>query len=137
MDQNRQAVEQLLNQFALHADRHDANALGALFLAQGKLCMAGVELQGPAAIADFCQQRFQGGARMTRHSWSNLNIAHDTPDEVMSSIVQITYEQVDGATEMHVRINDVFDRFNKDATGAWRFAERVIKRVMSVSGPRA
>jgi ketosteroid isomerase-like protein len=137
MDQDRQAVEQLLNQFALHADRHDANALGRLFLAHGKLCMAGTELHGSAEIADFCQQRFQGGSRMTRHSWSNLSIARRTPDELVSSIVQITYEQVDGASDMQVRVNDVFDRFSKDEEGRWRFSERVIKRIMSVSGPSA
>lgn len=137
MKMEQQAVEVLLNQFALHADRQDAQALGALFLDQGCLAMAGVELDGVAAIVAFCSQRFQGGKRTTRHAWSNLHIECPAPGELATSMVQITYEQVSDDPTMQVRVNDVFDRFRQDEAGQWRFARREIRRVMSFSGPLA
>ncbi|MES2258248.1 MAG: SgcJ/EcaC family oxidoreductase [Pseudomonadota bacterium] len=137
MNTEQQAVEHLLNQFALHADRQDAQALAELFLEQGCLAMAGVELDGAVAIADFCRQRFQGGKRMTRHAWSNLHIERLSPAELASTIVQITYEHVSDEAAMQVRVNDVADRFRLDADGQWRFARREIRRVLSFSGPVA
>lgn len=129
----RAAVEQLLSDFAWHADRGEGVPLAGLFLPDGVLVVGGQELQGRAQIADDCHRRGIGSQRKTRHVWSNLRVARADADSLTTTAIQLTIEQTDPAQpHAQVRVNDLFDTIRKDSGGAWRFARRVISREMTL-----
>jgi len=128
----RHAIEDLLSAFAWHADHLDAQLLGELFLPQGRLVMGDVELNGAAAIVTYLGKRFEGTARITRHVWSDLRIVQQSSEEIETTLTQLTYEKAGEDQPTTARVSDVSDRFTKDVAGRWRFAQRVVKRVLSL-----
>ena len=128
----RHAIEDLLSAFAWHADRLEAQLLGGLFLPQGRLVMGDVELDGAAAIETYLSKRFEGTARITRHVWSDLRIEHQSSEEIASTMTQVTYEKAGDDQPTTARVSDVSDRFAKDVAGRWRFAQRIVKRVLAL-----
>lgn len=133
----RQAIETLLNDFARYADTKDAESFGVLFLKNGRLNVGGVELEGASSIVDYCRKRFNNNDHHTRHTWSNLRFESAQPDEISTTIIQVTYEHFSANGTTQTRVNDVFDRFQRDESGQWRMAERIIKKSLSFtsSGP--
>jgi uncharacterized protein (TIGR02246 family) len=127
----RAAIEQLLSDFAWHADRGEGESLAELFLPGGVLVVGGQELHGRPAIADDCHRRGIGSERKTRHVWSNLRTARTDADTFTTTAIQLTIEQTDpNQSRAQVRVNDLFDTLRKDSQGNWRFARRIIKREM-------
>ncbi|WP_219210102.1 nuclear transport factor 2 family protein [Variovorax boronicumulans] len=124
------AIERLLSDFAWHADRGDASALAELFLPDGALHVGGLDLNGRQAIADDCRRRAAQPGRRTRHVWSNLRIERAQPSQVVTTAIQVTYEQPGADQAMQVRVNDMADTFGKDADGHWRFATRNVARAL-------
>src|ERR1700730_4202781 len=76
----RAAIEQLLGDFAWHADRGEGVLLAALFLPDGILVVGGQELPGRERIGADCHRRAIGSTRKTRHVWLNLRIARREAD---------------------------------------------------------
>ena len=121
----------LLSDFAWHADRGDGASLAQLFLPQAVLIVAGLKLEGHTEIAQDCQRRALDPLRKTRHVWSNLRVNPEADGTVSATAIQLTFEQTDSvATKM--RINDVFDHYQQDAAGVWRFKSRIIERQMAL-----
>lgn len=130
----RVAIEQLLSDFAWHADRGDGTSLAELFLPEGILVVGGQELYGRERIADDCHRRGIGSARKTRHVWSNLRFARRNAHVLETTAIQLTIEQTDPTLpEAQVRVNDLFDTLRQDGQGAWRFARRIISREMALA----
>lgn len=127
----RQSIEALINEFAARADRKAARHLSELFLSTGRLSMAGKVLEGPAAIAAFCQDRFDTNHSTTRHTWSNLRLESEQDGQISTTMTQVTFEQFVDKPSTDVRVNDVHDCFERDSDGRWRIAHRVISRVIS------
>jgi len=132
---DQQAIERLLGDFAWHADRGEGVALAALFLPDAVLTVGGNDLRGRDAIAADCHRRFENPGRKTRHIWSNLRLERIEGGTIMTTAIQMTFEQYDPEKPAHLRLNDLFDSFRKDESGAWRFASRLIKREMALSIP--
>ena len=129
----RAAIEQLLSDFAWHADRGEGVSLAGLFVPDGILVVGGQELQGRAQIADDCHRRGIGSQRKTRHVWSNLRVARAAADTLTTTAIQLTIEQADPSqSQAQVRVNDLFDTLRRDSQGAWRFVRRVISREMTL-----
>src|ERR1700730_12135316 len=76
----RAAIEQLLGDFAWHADRGEGVLLAGLFMPDGVLVVGGQELHGCEQIAQDCHRRGIGSTRKTRHVWSNLRITRREAD---------------------------------------------------------
>ncbi|HTV80098.1 MAG TPA: nuclear transport factor 2 family protein [Steroidobacteraceae bacterium] len=130
---DRQAIEDLLSRFAWHADRGEGAALGALFLEDGVLEVGGSRLQGPAQIGADCQRRFTDPHRKTRHLWTNLRIERADPHHIVTGALQLTFEQSTPGLPAQLRVNDLFDEFQRDAAGHWRFAQRRIVRALGMT----
>jgi hypothetical protein len=126
------AVERLLSDFAWNADRGDGAALGALFAPEATLIVGGKPLEGRAAIAADCERRASQPGRKVRHIWSNLRLDGDAERGYSSTAVQMTFENIEGQQGTHLRINDLFDTFVRDAQGKLCFASREIRREMSL-----
>jgi hypothetical protein len=130
------AIEQLLSQFAWHADRGEGEALGALFLANGVLEVGGSILHGPAQIAADNQRRFTDPHRKTRHLWTNLRIEREEPQHlIVTTALQLTFEQSTPGLPAQLRVNDLYDEFRMNAEGHWRFAHRRIARAIGLTLP--
>jgi uncharacterized protein (TIGR02246 family) len=129
----RAAIEQLLGDFAWHADRGEGVLLAALFMPDGILVVGGQELHGRERIAADCHRRGIGATRKTRHVWSNLRVARRAADTLETTAIQLTIEQTDPSLpDAQVRVNDLFDTLRQDPHGAWRFARRIISREMAL-----
>lgn len=126
-------IERVLSDFAWYADRGDGTSLAELFVPDGVLCVGGQELKGRLQIADDCRRRASQPDRKTRHIWSNLRIERAQANSATGTAVQLTFEQHGPDTPTQLRVNDLFDEFEKDAQGVWRLARRVISREMSLS----
>jgi SnoaL-like domain len=131
--EDRQAVEQLLSHFAWHADRGEGEALGGLFLEDGVLEVGGSTLRGPQQIAADNTRRFADPHRRTRHLWSNLRIEHAQPERIVSTALQLTFEQSTPGDPAQLRVNDLHDEFRRNSAGLWRFAHRRIVRAMGMA----
>jgi hypothetical protein len=121
----------LLSDFAWHADRGDGLSLAQLFLPEAVLIVNELRLEGRAEIATDCQRRALDPRRKTRHVWSNLRVNPEADGTVSATAVQLTFEQTDSATA-RMRINEVFDHYQQDAAGVWRFKSRIIERQMAI-----
>jgi uncharacterized protein (TIGR02246 family) len=129
----RAAIEQLLGDFAWHADRGEGVLLAGLFMPDGVLVVGGQELHGRERIAADCHRRGIGATRKTRHVWSNLRIARREADTLETTAIQLTIEQSDPSLpDAQVRVNDLFDTLRQDPQGAWRFVRRIISREMAL-----
>ena len=129
----RAAIEQLLSDFAWHADRGDGMSLSELFLPEGILVVGGQELYGRERIAADCHRRGIGSERKTRHIWSNLRFARRNAHVLETTAIQLTIEQSEPSRpEAQVRVNDLFDTLRQDPRGAWRFVRRIISREMAL-----
>ena len=129
----RAAIEQLLGDFAWHADRGEGVLLAALFMSDGILVVGGQELHGRERIAEDCHRRGIGTTRKTRHVWSNLRIVRREADTLETTAMQLTIEQTDpNLPDAQVRVNDLFDTLRLDPGGAWRFVRRIISREMAL-----
>lgn len=134
---DRQSIEQLLSQFAWHADRGEGEALGALFLPEGVLEVGGNTLHGPAQIAADNQRRFTDPHRKTRHLWTNLRFERLEPQLIVTTALQLTFEQSTPGLPAQLRVNDLFDEFRRNTGDQWRFARRRIARAMGLVLPLA
>jgi len=94
--------------------------------------MGDVELNGAPAIETYLGKRFEGTARITRHVWSDLRIEQQSNGEIETTITQVTYEKAGEDQPTTARVSDVSDRFAKDLAGRWRYAQRIVKRVLSL-----
>ena len=126
------SIEELLTNFAWHADRGEGAALGALFAMDAVLTVGGQSHHGPTQIAADCDRRASVTGRKVRHVWSNLKVLEQRDGEICTVAIQLTFEQGSGPAKTQVRVNDLRDRFVKEADGAWRFAERTIERAMAL-----
>jgi SnoaL-like domain len=125
------AIERLLSDFAWHADRGDGAALAELFLPEAVLVVGGVKLEGHSQIGEDCRRRALDPRRKTRHVWSNLRLNAEADGTVAGTAVQMTFEQT-GSVATQLRINDLIDRYQRDAAGTWRFKSRIIERQMAL-----
>lgn len=128
-----QAIERLLSDFAWHADRGEGELLAQLFLPDGVLFVAGQEFSGRKPIADDCCRKFAIPQRKTRHVWSNLRVVSADENHMVTTAIQLTYEQLGAGQPTQLRINDMFDEFAKDADGAWHFSQRTIRRELALT----
>lgn len=126
------AIQRLLSEFAWAADRGLADAIAALFLADGVLTINGQTFTGPASIAADCRRRFEIPERKTRHIWTNLRIYKHDDDMCASTAVQVTFENTATGQPAKLRVSDVTDTFGKNSQGHWRFASRTIERQMAL-----
>lgn len=124
-------IERLLSDFAWYADRGDGASLARLFVPEAVLVVNGLRLVGHADIAQDCQRRALDPRRKTRHVWSNLRLDPQADGTVSATAVQLTFEQTDSAATK-MRVNDLTDRYQRDAAGAWRFMSRIIERQMAL-----
>jgi len=129
-------IARLLSDFAWHADRKQAEQLGALFLVDGRLSIAGTELVGRQAIVDDCRRRFAAAQRTTRHVWSNLRIESADENQIVATAIQMTYEQEENGGSTQVRVSDLLDTFGRDPSRRWCFAHRVMTRVITLAAPK-
>jgi hypothetical protein len=125
------AIERLLSDFAWHADRGDGASLAELFLSEAVLVVGGVKLEGRLEIGEDCRRRARDPRRKTRHVWSNLRLNAEADGTVAGTAVQMTFEQTD-SVPTKLRINDLIDRYQRDAAGMWRFKSRIIERQMAL-----
>lgn len=132
---DRLEIERLLTDFAFLADRGDGEALGWLFLEQATLSVGGLTLLGPRQIAADCHRRFTDPHRKTRHLWTNFRIEHGDASVIVSSALQLTFEQSTPGSPAQLRVNDLHDEFRRNGAGRWRFARRVIERAMGLAVP--
>lgn len=130
-----QSIERLLSDFAWHADRKQADELGALFLPDGRLLSGGSEFVGCQAIVDECRRRFAAVQRTTRHTWCNLRIESADENQIVSTAIQTTYEQDGNGGNAQIRVSDLLDTFGRDASRSWRFACRAVTRIMTLPAP--
>ncbi|MDB5954540.1 nuclear transport factor 2 family protein [Ramlibacter sp.] len=132
---NVERIRQILGDFAWFADRGDGERLAQLFVADGVLHVGGQELVGREQIAQDCLRRAAIPGRKTRHVWSNLRIERVEAGSISSTVVQLTFEQVDQqeSGSQQLRISDVFDTFVQDSAGQWRIASRLIQRAMGLT----
>jgi hypothetical protein len=128
-------VQWLLSDFTWFADRGDGAALGGLFLPDAVLTVGGRDLRGREEIAADCSRRAMAAGRKTRHLWCNLRFERFSADEISTTAVQMTFEHTAAGASAQLRVNDIFDVFRKDESGAWRFASRIIKREMTLAVP--
>src|SRR6266852_3062949 len=84
----RAAIEQLLSDFAWHADRGEGVSLADLFMPDGTLVVGGQELHGRHLIAADCHRRGIGTTRKTRHVWSNLRFTRREADTLETTAIQ-------------------------------------------------
>ena len=127
------SIEHLLSDFAWYSDRAEWDALAKLFVAAGTLDVNGLLLTGPDDIAATLRLRAAGATRITRHTWSNLRVQMLNANCAGSTAIQVTFEQATAGAVAQLRVSDLVDSFEQDATGAWRFATRRVSRVMATS----
>jgi ketosteroid isomerase-like protein len=133
MESDQLMIERLLSDFAWFADRGDGTALSELFIPDGVLMVSGNELRGRVQIAEDCIRRFLNPNRKTRHFWSNLRIDRMDGDTAASFSIQLTFEQSGAGQPTQLRVNDLVDEFQRDSSGSWKIARRVIDRKMALS----
>jgi ketosteroid isomerase-like protein len=133
MECDRLMIERLLSDFAWFADRGDGASMSQLFIPDAVLLVSGKELRGRAQIADDCVQRSLIPNRKTRHVWSNLRIERMDRDTAASFAIQLTFEQTGAGLPTQMRVNDLLDEFQRDPSGSWKIARRVIDRQMALS----
>jgi uncharacterized protein (TIGR02246 family) len=126
-------IERLLSDFAWFADRGDGASLCELFMPDGVLKVSGNELRGRVQISEDCIARFRTAQRKTRHVWSNLRIDRIDGDTAASFAIQLTFEQNGAGQATQLRVNDLVDEFQRDASGAWKIIRRVIERQMALT----
>ena len=124
-------IERLLSDFAWLADCGDGTSLAQLFLPDAFLVVGGVRLVGRAEIAEDCRRRALDLQRKTRHVWSNLRVDKEVDGAIVGKSVQLTFEQT-GANGTKLRISDIFDQYQVDFFGTWRFKSRIIERQMAL-----
>ena len=133
MESDQKMIERLLSDFAWFADRGDGTSLSQLFIPDGVLLVSGNELRGRVQIAEDCIHRFLNPDRKTRHVWSNLRINRMDADTAASFAIQLTFEQSGAGQPTQLRVNDLVDEFQRDSSGSWKIARRVIDRKMALS----
>ena len=133
MESNQSMIERLLSDFGWFADRGDGTSLSQLFIPDGVLLVSGNELRGRTQIAEDCVRRFLDPNRKTRHVWSNLRIDRMDGDTAGSFAIQLTFEQSGDGQPTQLRVNDLVDEFQRDSSGSWKIARRVIDRKMALS----
>jgi uncharacterized protein (TIGR02246 family) len=125
-------IERLLSDFAWFADRGEGQSLSGLFLPDAQLHVGGQEHHGREAIAQDCLRRASDPQRKVRHVWSNLRVCGEGDGVIDTAAIQLTFEQTGAGIKAQLRVNDLLDRFARDADGTWRFARRVISRAMAL-----
>jgi ketosteroid isomerase-like protein len=133
MESDRLMIERLLSDFAWFADRGDGTSMSQLFIPDGVLLVSGNELKGRVQIAEDCIRRALDPNRVTRHVWSNLRIDRMDGDTAASFAIQLTFEQTGAGKPTQLRVNDLVDEFQKDPSGSWKIARRVIDRKLAVT----
>jgi ketosteroid isomerase-like protein len=133
MESDQLMIERLLSDFAWFADRGDGTSLSQLFIPDGVLLVSGNELRGRVQIAEDCIRRLLNPDRKTRHVWSNLRIDRIDGDTAASFAIQLTFEQSGAGQPTQLRVNDLVDEFQRDSSGSWKIARRVIDRKMALS----
>lgn len=129
------AIQRLLSDFTWAVDRGLATELAELFLPTATLTVNGLQLVGHEAIAQDCRRRFETPDRKTRHVWSNLRIDALPGGACAGTAVQMTFETAGAGKPASLRVNDVTDRFERDARNRWRFSSRTIERQMTMALP--
>jgi hypothetical protein len=71
----REAIESLLNQFCRLVDSGAGAQVSELFTIDATVVTPHFRLSGREAIRDWFSERAKPGARLSRHSWTNLDIA--------------------------------------------------------------
>lgn len=125
-------IERLFSDFAWHADRGEGSRLSELFVEDGVLCLGGNEYKGRSEIAEDVDRRARTQGRKTRHVWSNLRIVSIDPDAVVTTAIQLTFEQNTLESAAQVRINDLLDTLQRSSDGRLRFARRTIQREIAL-----
>jgi hypothetical protein len=54
-------------------------------------------------------------------------------DTAASFAIQLTFEQSGAGQPTRLRVNDLVDEFQRDSSGSWKIARRVIDRKMALS----
>jgi hypothetical protein len=54
-------------------------------------------------------------------------------DTASSFAIQLTFEQSGAGQATQLRLNDLADEFQRDSSGCWKIARRVIDRKMALS----
>jgi hypothetical protein len=54
-------------------------------------------------------------------------------DTAASFAIQLTFEQIGAGKPTQLRVNDLVDEFQKDPSGSWKIARRVIDRKLAVT----
>ena len=122
------AIEQLLSDFAWYADRGNGESMAKLFVPDGVLHVGGQQRAGRDAIARDCERRHAEPGRKTRHVWSNLRVESEDAGGACTTAVQITFEQRDPNGTVHTRVNDLLDTLRRVKSGVWLIENRVIQR---------
>ena len=126
---DRQAIAQLMSEFAWCADQHDAPGICRLFLSDGRFGTPTAQVTGQAALLAELSARIGFPQRVSRHVWANLRFLEMTDRQIKTAAIQQTHEQDPGKVPI-VKISDVADTFRRDAQGQWKFFERVLDRKM-------
>lgn len=126
---DRQAIAQLMSEFAWFADQHDAHGVCSLFLPDGRFGTPTAQVTGQPALLVEISARIGFPQRTSRHVWANLRFLEMSDRQIRTAAIQQTHEQDPGKVPI-VKISDVADTFRRDAQGQWKFFERVLVRKM-------
>lgn len=126
---DRQAIAQLMSEFAWFADQHDAPGVCSLFLPDGRFGTLAAQVTGQVALLAEISARIGFPQRTSRHVWANLRFLEMSDVQIKTAAIQQTHEQDPGKAPL-VKISDVADTFRRDAHGQWKFFERLLDRKM-------
>jgi ketosteroid isomerase-like protein len=119
----RYELESLLTEFAWRVDHGEAVRVAELFTENGRIVTPMFTAEGREAIA----AHFRAcGGRRTRHLWSNFRVEAVDGGGVRAVVCVVTFLRQDdeaGPAQAYM-VGDSYERFERDAAGAWRFAER-------------
>lgn len=126
----REALQDLLTEFARLADNGCGDRLHELFTEDGTITGPGLAMRGRAEIAQQFAARAGDPRRLSRHCWSNPRFERVDEDTVRVTTVVQTYmlmceegEEPPVDRYTHV-VGDSTDVMRRCEDGCWRFASR-------------
>ena len=130
----REAIHDLVSEFAWLIDHGQADRVADLFTEDGCLLGIGEDLRGRAAIAAWGGRRAALRERTSRHCCGNVRVQAEAPDRARATVL-LTLFRRDGPSAgpaTPLLVGDYEDIYQRGPDGRWRFHER---RLVILFGP--
>jgi hypothetical protein len=123
----RDAIVDLIGEFAYRIDHHEGHGVDELFTEDGEYVLFGHAVEGRDAIRALYELRRSRGPRTSRHLFGNIHIGSVEAEDTVLATSVLTLHAADGLPPLPlppVMVADYTDVVRRDAHGLWKFERR-------------